>query len=359
MKILHIIDSLGLGGAQVIVKRIFEKQKNNYGIFLFAVRRRKITIKINHRNVFVYNSEAKYSLAPLREIKQFIKKNEINILHCHLFRSQVFGYLLKKFYFPKIKLIFHRHGYLLKNLESYFLNRVQKEVNLFIAVSQNTKNKLIENAKIDESKIKVLSNFVDLDKLNSEALKRYDRDKTREKWGIDKKDFVIGFIGRLAEIKGCKYLIKSIPYIKLSLKVIIAGDGPERENLASLCKKLNIQDKVVFLGYIEDILKIYKLIDVLVIPSRSEASPMVFYESQALGVPIIASHIPDLNELIKNNENGLLFEPGNEKDLAEKINLVHNNRKLRKKMVRSGFKGIKECSWPNYLMKLRAAYGEL
>src|SRR3989338_4867280 len=162
MKILHIIDSLGLGGAQTVVKGIFEKQPKNKDIFLYALRKREITTKIKNKNVKIFNSTSKYSLEPIKELRKLIEKEKIDILHCHLFRAQVLGWILKRFYFPKIKLIMHEHGQIFQNDIHYnfLMSKMQKEVNLFIAVSKATKQKLIEKAKIDPKKITVLYNFV-------------------------------------------------------------------------------------------------------------------------------------------------------------------------------------------------------
>src|SRR3989344_3696257 len=113
MKILHLIDSLGLGGAQTVVKGIFENQRKNKDIFLYVLRKREINIDVDHPNVKIFNSNKKYSLASIQELRNLIEKEQISIIHCHLFRSQVFGWILKRFYFPNIKLIFHEHGQIL------------------------------------------------------------------------------------------------------------------------------------------------------------------------------------------------------------------------------------------------------
>ncbi len=80
MRILHLIDSLGLGGAQTLVKGIFEVQKNNADIFLYALRKREINVKVDHLNVRCYKSESKYSFGPLRELKGIIEKEKVEVI---------------------------------------------------------------------------------------------------------------------------------------------------------------------------------------------------------------------------------------------------------------------------------------
>jgi L-malate glycosyltransferase len=360
MKILHIIDHLGLGGAQAVVGNILESQKGkNKDIFLFVLRKKKANININNKNVYVFNSNKKYSLKPINELKSLIKKEKIDILHCHLFRSQFFGYILKKIYFPNIKLIFHEHGEIFRKkwYSVTFLRLAKKDVNLFIAVSKVTKEKLIKYAGINSNKIRVLYNFINLDKFNPKALGKYNRNKEKGKLGIKRKDFVIGFVGHLNKIKGCEYLIKSIFYIQIpNFKVVIAGDGQERKNLENLCREFNIQDKIIFLGYIENTLSIYSIIDVLVVPSIFESFGIVVLEAQASGIPVVAAKTTGLTEIITDKESGLLFKLKNCKDLAKKIGIVFKDDELRGRLIDNSLESVGKYNLDIYLRKLDSLY---
>jgi len=357
MKILHIIDSFGLGGAQTVVKGIFESQKSNKNIFLFALRKKEISTKINHKNTIIHKSNKKYSFSPLKQLKYIIEKEKIEVLHCHLFKSQFFGWILKKYYFPNIKLIIHEHGKIFKNYFYYnkFMNIAQKQTNLFLAVSRATKQKLIEKATINSKKIKVLYNFVDLGRFNRKNIK-VDIQKEREKLWIKKDEFVVGFAGRLSKVKGCGYLIGALPYLNFDYKVLITGEGPEKRKLEKLAKRLKVQDKIIFLGYIEKIEKIYPLFDVLVMPSLSEASPMAFYEAQAYGIPVIGSNISAINEFIIPNKNGNLFKVKNRKDLAKEMNKIFEDKKNLKQMRKYSIENIKNYSLREYVINLNKLY---
>lgn len=360
MKVLHIIDSLGLGGAQTVIKGIFESQRKNRNIFLFVLRKREINIEINHPNIKIFNSKAKYSLKPIKELREIIEKNKINVLHCHLFRSQFIGWRLKIKYFPKIKLIFHEHGEIFQNhlIYDYFMRKSKEEADLVIAVSKATKNELIERAKINSDKIKVLYNFVDLERFNPKKVK-INVKKEKEKLGIKKDDFIIGFVGRLSKVKNCKYLIRALPILDFPYKVLIAGDGTERYKLERLAKKLGVYNKIIFLGYRSDVVFIYTLIDILVIPSLSESFGISLIEAQAMEVPVIASNVPALNEIIKDKQNGLLFEVKNSQDLAQKIELISKNEELGKELIKKGLETVKKYDLNNYNKKLNRLYGEL
>lgn len=362
MRVLHIIDHVGMGGAQTILKGIFEKNRDNKDIFYYALRNNKIKVEIDHPNIHSYKGFSKLNTKSLLELRKLITNEKIDVLHCHLAKSMFFGYILKTLFFKKVKLIFHEHGRIFENqkLYNYFNKKAQNNVDLFIAVSEATKIKLIKNSKLDEHKIKVLYNFVDLNKINPNNIKNNDRTIKGREIGINKDYFVIGFAGRLNKIKGCDLLIKSIPYIKIqNFKLLIAGDGPEKSRLEILTKEINVEDKVHFCGYIKNILKFYRLIDCFVLSSRSEASPMAFYEIQALGIPLIANDVIALNEFIEDKENGLLFQTNNERDLAEKINFVYNNPELRAQMTGYGIDNIKKYSINAYINELNIIYKNL
>jgi L-malate glycosyltransferase len=360
MKVLHIIDSLGLGGAQTVVKGILEYQQENKDIFLYALRKREITTEIKHANVKIFESAKKYSLEPLFELKKLVQKEKIDILHCHLFRSNVFGWLLKIIWFPKIRLIFHEHGEIFQNhiLYNLFVRLSKKNVDKFIAVSRTTKEELVKKVGILESKINVLSNFVDLEKFSRGNI-TWNIQKERERLGINKEEFVIGFVGRLAKVKGCEYLIKSLPYLDFKYKVLISGDGPERITLEKLAGSLKVSSNIIFLGYRKDIVFVYSLLDVLVVPSLCESFGLSVVESQAMGIPVIVSNVDGLNEIVNDQKNGLIFKVKDHGDLAEKITILKNNYLKKESIVKNAYIDVRKYSLDNYLNNLNKIYGQL
>ena len=355
MKILHIIDSLGLGGAQTVVKGIFESQKNNKDIYLYALRKREINIKIDHPNVFSFNSNSKYSFKPLKQLKEIMEKEKIDILHCHLPRSQVIGYLLKRNYFPKIKLIFHEHGdlYCNKLPVATFYKCTRNKVDLFIAVSNFIKRGMIKKAGIDPKKIIVLYNFVDLTKFNRKNIK-WDIQKEKEKLGIKKDEIVIGFAGRLNKVKGCEYLIKSLPSLTIKYNVLIAGEGSLKKELENLAERLNVRDRVIFLGYTDKMVWFYSLIDVLIVPSLYESFGLSVIEAKSMRVPVVCSKVDGLIEV--GLKNALYFEARNSSVISKIINQIKSSKKMRIKLIEGGYQNALRFSLKNYLRVLKEIY---
>ncbi|MDO8514325.1 MAG: glycosyltransferase family 4 protein [bacterium] len=359
MKILHIIDSLGLGGAQSVVKGIFEAQKDNKSIFLFALRKREITTEINHENVSIFNSSSKYSLAPLFALKKLIEREKIDILHCHLFRSNVFGWLLKVIWFPKIKLIFHEHGSIAIDGIFYriFLRLSRKSVILYIAVSQAMKRALV-TLHIPEEKITVLYNFVDTKKFSRDNI-TWNIAEERKKLGIPADAFVVGFAGRLIELKGWREFIEAARIIGMqdkSVRFVMAGDGPDREKMLRKIAQYGILNRVAYLGYVSDMWKFYSILDCFVASSSTESFGIAILEARSMAVPVIASNVPGLEELVTDQENGLLFEAGNSEELSNKIGLLKEDSESSGKMVRNGLSEIPTYSLDAYITKLTAIW---
>jgi len=353
MNILHIIDSLGLGGAQTVVKGIFEYQQHNSSLFLFVLRTREITMKINHDNVFICNSSQKYSPSKLFKLKNIIKENNIQILHCHLLGSLLYGFLVKVIFFPKIKLVYHEHGSILQkwNVYEILLKFFSKKIDSIIAVSNGVKDSLIKIIGYKEENIFVIFNFYDISRIGEFVKEPSRHDKV-----------VFGFIGRLDKLKGCEYIINSLKFINYPYSLIIAGDGPEKENLIKLATDNNVIANIKFLGYITKPEDFYNSIDVLVIASSSEASPMILYEAQYKGKPIIAGNVIALNEFIKDGYNGFLYKYADINELASKVNSfcqIYQEPSKYQELVNNSHNYIKEYTIERTYNKISDMYAIL
>jgi len=177
-----------------------------------------------------------------------------------------------------------------------------------------------------------------------------NKEKIKEKLGsTDKK--VILFVGRLIDLKGVDYLINA--FFKLSkeredIVLLIVGDGPEKGNLESLVKDLNIENKVIFVGNIENNLLggYYLLSNVFVLPSittyYADACPLVVNEAMYFGKPVITSDAVGTTFMIENGKNGYVVPERNSEALYDAINNVVSNPELEKKMGQESKKLIDE-----------------
>ena len=233
----------------------------------------------------------------------------------------------------------------IKNFILFFRDKKWfKYADAIITCSDEIANALKKEMKIEESKIYTIYNGVDLEKFYPK-----DKNELRITYKILSDKFIILTVSRLKKIKGIDVLIYALSSVLKRFKNIelfIIGDGDYRKNLEKLVYKLNLQDYVKFLGNIpnDNLSDYYNLSDIFVLPTRAkEGFPWVIIEAMACKKPVIVSNIGGVSgSVIKDEENGLLFEPSNIKDLEEKILLLLNNPQLIDKIAENGYQTVKK-----------------
>ncbi|MCL5411602.1 MAG: glycosyltransferase family 4 protein [Patescibacteria group bacterium] len=179
-----------------------------------------------------------------------------------------------------------------------------------------------------------------------------------------KGKLVIGYIGRLLASKGIDVLVRSVSRLRkegFKVKLLIGGKGPFLDYLQDLVKKENLNSEVEFLGFIpEDKINVYySLFDVFVLPSvykdalggynpEAEAFGLVLGEAMACNTPVIGSSVGGIASWVTDRENGLLFEPGNDQELAEKIKLLVKDKNFAKEISQRAKKILED----KYSMKV-------
>lgn len=171
--------------------------------------------------------------------------------------------------------------------------------------------------------------------------------------------------GRLTERKGIPILLRAIKIAKSKvpdISLYISGSGPKLNELKQLSKKLDLEHNVNFLGFVsqQDLYSYYKSTDFFVIcPIGFEHAPVVLPEAMACKKAIIGSNIGGIPDMVEHNKTGLLVEPGNASDLAEKILLLIKDPQLCRKMGQKGFEKIKNYNWVNIAKKTMEVYNEI
>lgn len=209
-----------------------------------------------------------------------------------------------------------------------------------------------------KAKIEVISNGLDLDKFNPVN----NGDYLKKRFKLPNKPIVL-FLGRIDKEKNIDVLIKALGALKgkTDFHAIIVGKGKEESNLKKLAQEVGVSNMVTFTGHLpkNDLPNIYKVADVFVMPGTAELQSLVTMEAMACGIPVIGANAVALPHLIKNKRNGYLFEPGNEKDLANKLKLLLENKSLRVKMGEESLLIIKDHSMDEVIKKTERIYASV
>jgi glycosyltransferase involved in cell wall biosynthesis len=349
MKILYLIDNYSLGGAQTIVKGIMDNNLSNQSLFSVALRIKTPTLEMKHSNSISIQSKLKYSIFPLFFLKKFIKSNKIDIVHCQLPRSIVFGYILKRFFIPEIKFIIHEQGDIFESaIYALLLRIIFKKADCIIACSRATTYKMHQRSGISLVKINVIYNYVDLNRFSPGPL-----------YNIDTIN--IGFAGRIEKRKGWREFLYAANELKTDLKYrfLIAGTGKETPKLLNEILRIGATN-VIYKGFTGEIDEFYHSIDLLVIPSHHEPMGMVAVEAMACGTAIIASDVPGLNEVVINGRNGWLIKPGSVEELVFKLHKIFETGNDQKELyIRNGLEDVNAYSYIGFNLKIREIYSRL
>lgn len=348
MRVLYLIDNFSLGGAQTIVKGLMEDKGGEIQKYAIALRQKNPEMIIDHPHVISFPNRSKYSIKVLKFLKVFIPENRIEILHCQLPRSIVMGYLLKR-KFPEIKYIIHEQGDIFESkVYSILLRIMKKKADGILACSIATGDMLKQRSHIAPQKVHILYNFVDLARFNPVNRSEF-------------KGAKIAYAGRIEKRKGWREFIYAARGFqgRQELSFQIAGTGTE---VKKLVRKLNKQEgaNIEYVGYTAQMKEFYQQADLLVIPSHFEPMGMVAIEAMACGVPVLATNVPGLNEVVRHNINGWTYPSNSVSELKAAIEAILDcNPEEIEIIVKRGIEDSKEFSMQGYTKDLMEYYASI
>jgi glycosyltransferase involved in cell wall biosynthesis len=198
----------------------------------------------------------------------------------------------------------------------------------FIAVSQ-TMAEDIYTFRFPNGRIKLIPNAVDTEQFIPVA--STDKEAGKKKFGLD-SEFVAIFVGKLIDFKGVEYLVEAwkefVADKSKNAVLLMAGTGPLQQQLESFISKHNLQKNIKLLGVRRDISDLMQLSDIFILPSYTEGLSNTLLEAMSCGLPPVCTEISGNIDLVKNNENGLLYKAGDAKALYDQICLLYEKRNL-------------------------------
>ena len=183
------------------------------------------------------------------------------------------------------------------------------------------------------SKYRVIYNAIQPERLSGSHQESGEVAKYR--LGLDAYFPILGTATRLDHEKGIEFLIEAVAGLRSSfpdILLLVVGDGPRRENLLVLAKRLGVMNHVRFLGLRDDVPALLGIFDIFVLPSLYEATGIVLAEAMACAKPVVTTRVGGLPEIIKDGEDGFLVPPGDAAGLAEKIALIARDRELARRI---------------------------
>lgn len=297
------------------------------------------------------------------QLKKLLAKEQPDLVHVHLWNPGGCRYLFSAINKETTRLIATEHDpFPLSGLKKTIKKKCLKKTDHTITVSDANKKLCLQLYPEFKHKISTVHNGIDLAAFEK-RLRHFStqhRDKLREQLFCAKpEDFVILSIAELHPRKGLKYLLEAYAEIQSKepkTRLIIVGEGPERKTLEKIMKKLELTDRVLLIGRQEDIPHILASANLFVLASVKEAFGLVLLEAMAAQVPIVATEVGGIPEIVQNHKNGELVEAQNYHALAQTIREVMSNNALMQKLTYMGHHRVKEFDVSHMVRKTENIY---
>ncbi|MFW6378483.1 MAG: glycosyltransferase family 4 protein [Nanoarchaeota archaeon] len=203
-------------------------------------------------------------------------------------------------------------------------------------------------AGVKERKIRVISTGVDE--------KQFENVNTadRKSLGVKRDELMLFYAGLLVPRKGIDIMLETVKYVS-GVKLVLAGEGPKRNEYERMSKEFHVSDQVKFLGWRKDIPELLKASDVVFLPSRGEGLPGIVMEGMQAGKPIVSTDTPCIPDLVENGKQGYLCTMETVEEFVAAIERL-KDKKLREQMGQAAKKKIKQFDWETleeeYMKKL-------
>jgi glycosyltransferase involved in cell wall biosynthesis len=322
------------------------------GKFIQEARRRKL-------NLMLLDQRTMIDPHLIFEARKIVLEQGIDLIQTHGYKSHLIGFFLRLF--CRSPWIAFAHGYTYGNWKMRLYNRMDLLLLRFadrvVAVSDATR-RLLERNGVPAEKIELIYNAIDPDDAGSQA----DAAEVRRRHGLAPDQKVIGVIGRFNPEKGQGIFLKAMKKVVQhcpEVKALLIGDGPDQTELERYCREYGLRDRVVFTGYQENISDYYQILDLLVLPSLSEGLPNTVLEAMSFAVPVVATSVGGVPEVIEK-ENGVLVPPNDPEALAKGMIELLQNESLRKTIGSKGRTSLHPRFAPDHRVeKIIALYHEL
>jgi len=337
-KVLHVIDSLHLGGAQEVVlnlatcgnrRRFSHEVATMHGRGVYWDRMQVLGIPLHSLSPHKFFPWYAASLPAL------LLRGGFDILHCHLVASNIIAKPLGRLCRVPVVLN-HDHtndDYRANGRARLALDTLSNRLaSHIIAVSDSCRRFLVERERVPEEKITLVQNAIDL--------RRYSpacgtRSEARKALGLPENGTVVAGVGRLNPQKNFSLFVRvAAEVLKRHPQAVfvLAGDGPEEELLRKLAQESRLAERLHFCGYVPDARQVYLSADVVLMPSLFEGLPMSLLEAMAMRVPVVASALDGIAEVVDDGRDGFLVPSGDAKLFCERVCQLIENPSLAREL---------------------------
>lgn len=330
-KILFLITKGNFGGAQRYVYDLAcHLPKDQYEVMVACGEGQTLKEKLKEKNIKVFElASARRDISLTKDLKAFfeileiIRQEKPHVIHLNSSKTGGLGSLAGRLA-KTPKIIFTSHGWAFNENRGTLSKMLILLMHWLTVILSHTTIAVSEKARKDISYMPFVKNKIKTIYNGIEKFKTLPKEETRHILASTETNKIIIFsIAELHKNKGVDVAIKALALLpkEIKEKIIysIAGNGEERETLEILAKDLQVENLVRFLGFVPNARELLSGSDIFLLPSRTEAFPYALLEAGSVGLPIIATSVGGISEVIRDMQNGILIHPKNPKEAAEAI----------------------------------------
>jgi glycosyltransferase involved in cell wall biosynthesis len=291
-------------------------------------------------------------ISPVRDVlatfrlARLIRAQRPLILHTHTAKAGAVGRLAAVFAGrARPPIVVHTfHGHVLRGYFGSFwtwvfrvLERTLAHVtDTLIAVSPEVRDELVAMKIAPASKFEVIRLGIELE---SRLPDKNARAETRRVMGVPDDRFLVGWIGRMTAVKRTDVVLRAFAGLReqgVDAVLCMVGDGPDRKQVEELASELGIVQHCLFTGYQAEVGPFFSAFDVFVLPSANEGTPVTAIEALASGCPVVATRVGGVPDVVRDGEEGILVDPGDEEGLADALHRLAAVPEIRARMGEAG-----------------------
>ena len=337
IKLAHLINFMSPAGKEMGIVKLLNALDPEYFETSLIVTDKvfdQLGLDTKKTELIILDKKTGNDFQIFRKLYYIFKAKQFNIIHTHAWGTLVEGISPAKL--AGVPVVIHgEHGTFHKDFKRKVVQKLFFNwADYLLTVSEMLADEISATIGIKRSKFHTILNGVDVDKFSpNEQIGAFYRKEHR----FTDQDFVIGTVGRPKPVKNQKLMIRALKELLPefpSTYFVIIGDTPlnsQREYLRSLAEELGVGRHVHFLGIKQDIPGYLNMFDLFVLPSLSEGCSNVLQEAMATGLPIVASNVGGNPELIRHEENGLLFDVHDLNDFVSQLARLMKDKNLREK----------------------------
>jgi glycosyltransferase involved in cell wall biosynthesis len=351
MRIIHTIARLNVGGAALSVLELAASQRRRgHDVLVVAGRvpageasmehvADELAVPYLHLSTLQREVSAASDFATIRALRSLIRQRRPDVLHTHTSKAGATGRtaaMLAGRARPAA-VVHTYHGHVLSGYFQPARERAYRVVeralahatDRLIAVSDEVRDDLVRLRVAPVGKFVVVPYGFDLDaRVHSDQATRIQK---RQEAGVTPDAFVIGWAGRLTDIKRPLDLVRAAAAVERSV-LVLAGDGELRPDVEALARKLDMSNRVRLLGYVADMGSWYAAFDAFLLTSANEGAPVVAIEAQAAAVPVVATDAGGTRTVVDDGETGFLVGVGDIDALADRLTRLRDDSSLRARL---------------------------